>query len=209
MSMRGIALARQLEDAPRLEAVGRGDHEQARVLDPGRVEHAGRGGVAEIAVAPGACALARPSAGRCSITDELQALRRERMADDAADAAVADDAPRDSRRCRGAAHRQRRWLARAASFEQREQARTRVEPARQRRRRSRTRTGLSVIDSSAPARIRSRPSGGSKPERDAEAGEDERELADLRQARGNRQRGAHRIAEREHDRRTPPATCRP
>ena len=42
--------------------------------------------------------------------------------------------------------------------------------------------------------------GRQQPERDAEPGEDERELADLREARGNRQRRAHRVAEHEHDR---------
>ena len=41
-AMLRIALARQLENAPRLEAVGRGDDEQSRVLDAREIEHAVR-----------------------------------------------------------------------------------------------------------------------------------------------------------------------
>ena len=69
-------------------------------------------------------------------------------------------------------------------------------------------SGLSRIDRIAPARIRSRPCSGSRSERDAELGQDEGELADLRQARRDRQRGAERVAEGQHDDEARRPTCR-
>ena len=53
---------------------------------------------------------------------------------------------------------------------------------------SRNSSGLSRIERIAPVTIRSRPSCGSKPELDAERREDEGELADLREARGDQRR---------------------
>ena len=60
-------------------------------------------------------------------------------------------------------------------------------------------SGLSAIEISAPARIRLFALARQEAERHAEAGQDERELADLRQARGDRERGVERIAEGEHE----------
>ena len=51
----------------------------------------------------------------------------------------------------------------------------------------------------APARIRSRPCSGSSSERNAEIGEDEGELADLRQASRDGERGRIGIAKGAHD----------
>ena len=65
------------------------------------------------------------------------------------------------------------------------------------------RNGLSTIEMMAPARIRSRAFGRHQPEPDAEAGQDEGELADLGQACGDRQRGGDRLAEGAHDARRP------
>ena len=62
-------------------------------------------------------------------------------------------------------------------------------------------SGLSAIEISAPARIRLCPSSGSMPKRHAERCQDERELADLRQAGRHRERGVQRVAHQQHQQR--------
>ena len=62
-------------------------------------------------------------------------------------------------------------------------------------------SGLSAIEISAPARIRLLPLVGQHAQRSAERREDERELADLRQAGRHRERGVQRIAQQQHQQR--------
>ena len=60
-------------------------------------------------------------------------------------------------------------------------------------------SGLRTIDRMAPARIRSRPCFRQQVQPDAELGQDEGEFADLREACRDHQRGRDRIAEGDHD----------
>ena len=54
----GLQLARQLDDAARLESVGRGHHHQPRVFDAGGGEHAGTAASPTMVGTPAACACA-------------------------------------------------------------------------------------------------------------------------------------------------------
>ena len=61
-------------------------------------------------------------------------------------------------------------------------------------------SGLSEMEMSAPASTRLCPSAGSSPSDTPSPGQDERELADLRQARADGKRGVQRVTEREYQR---------
>ena len=88
--MAGFSCARDFDDAPRQEAVGRGDDEQARMFDAGGVSTPGAAASPSMVGMPCDCAVLSIRWSR-SMTANGKSLFLEHRADGAADAPVADE----------------------------------------------------------------------------------------------------------------------
>ena len=191
-----------------LDRVRRRDHQHRGLRDVRLDQHGRLGGVARHG--GDAAPRAAPRRARGSARRRRTGCRRSASAvgDAAADAAVAHQHHLAGRaggaRCSSA--------ARLAGRRARSRRRASAERARIQRRSGSIAANTQRIERDRDQRAgqdEALPSGGSSPSVDAEAGEDERELADLREARRDGQRRVERIAEREHQRRPRRATCRP